>query len=383
MSLALIFPAGLIALTALLLPLLIHLARRSEHRLSEFSALRWLQALPRPRQRLRVEQWPLLSLRLLLLASLALLLAQPVLVGYGRAQAHIAVVPGVDTAQLRASELPPSARRVWLAEGFPALDSAMPATRQAGASLLRELDALLPAAADLTVIVPQHWDGADAQRLQLSRQVHWQVVPGSSPQSASAPRAMPRLQVYADTIEDPALHYLRALQWAWSGRDLAAPLAAATGSVPPAGSVAVWLSRDPLPALLQQWLQQGGQLLVDSRAPLPTALRLSPVWRDAHGNVLLQAAALGNGRVLRFSRELAPAALPQLLEATFAEQLRTHLQAPPAPRLVAAVDYRPQQLPQRWAQPVQALAPWLLIWIALLFVLERIVASAVQRRSMA
>ncbi len=75
MGLSLLFPLGLAALAAWLLPLLIHLARRQESRLTEFAALRWLRAQPRPRQRIRVDEWPLLLLRLLLLALLALLLA--------------------------------------------------------------------------------------------------------------------------------------------------------------------------------------------------------------------------------------------------------------------------------------------------------------------
>src|SRR5690606_38671272 len=40
----LLLPAGLTALTALALPLLIHLARRQQQRPTVFAALRWLQA---------------------------------------------------------------------------------------------------------------------------------------------------------------------------------------------------------------------------------------------------------------------------------------------------------------------------------------------------
>ena len=43
MSLALLLPAGLAALAALLLPLLVHLARRSEQRPTVFAALQWLR----------------------------------------------------------------------------------------------------------------------------------------------------------------------------------------------------------------------------------------------------------------------------------------------------------------------------------------------------
>ncbi|MBC7991570.1 MAG: BatA domain-containing protein, partial [Luteimonas sp.] len=71
MTLSLLLPIGLAALAALLLPLLVHLARRSEQRLVPFAALRWLQAKPQPRRKRRFEEHWLLLLRLLLLAALA------------------------------------------------------------------------------------------------------------------------------------------------------------------------------------------------------------------------------------------------------------------------------------------------------------------------
>ena len=78
---ALLLPAGLAALAALLLPLLLHLARRHEQTPTDFAALRWLRQKPKPRHRIRFDEWPLLLLRLLLLALLALWLAKPVLSG--------------------------------------------------------------------------------------------------------------------------------------------------------------------------------------------------------------------------------------------------------------------------------------------------------------
>ena len=81
MSLGLLLPAALAALGALLMPLLIHLARRSQLVPTPFAALRWLRQAARPQRRVRLEEWPLLLLRLLLLALLALWLARPVLHG--------------------------------------------------------------------------------------------------------------------------------------------------------------------------------------------------------------------------------------------------------------------------------------------------------------
>ena len=55
MSLALLLPLGLIALAGLIVPLLIHLVRQSDHPLIDFPALRWLRESERPRRRLRFE----------------------------------------------------------------------------------------------------------------------------------------------------------------------------------------------------------------------------------------------------------------------------------------------------------------------------------------
>ena len=72
MNFGLLLPAGLAALFALLLPLVLHLTRRTEQQTAMFAALRWLQVLQRPRQRIRLEEWLLLVLRLLLVELLLL-----------------------------------------------------------------------------------------------------------------------------------------------------------------------------------------------------------------------------------------------------------------------------------------------------------------------
>ena len=82
-------------------------------------------AKPKPRHRLRFDEWPLLLLRLLLLVALALLLARPVLFGSASHAPWVAVVPGVDLqAVARAATRQPDARRHWLAPGFPPLGQA-------------------------------------------------------------------------------------------------------------------------------------------------------------------------------------------------------------------------------------------------------------------
>ena len=112
MSLAWLFPAGLAALAALLLPLLIHLARRDQQGPLDFAALRWLRAEPRPRSRLRFDERLLLALRLLLLALLALWLARPALHGVEDRRPFVAIMPGVAAAAMANQALPADARPV-------------------------------------------------------------------------------------------------------------------------------------------------------------------------------------------------------------------------------------------------------------------------------
>ena len=116
MSLGLLLPGALVSLVALLLPLLIHLARRNQQQPLDFAALRWLNRKPKPRRRLRVDDIPLLLLRLLLLALLALWLAQPVRYGASERRTVVAVMPGIDTATVAQQRLPADARKQWLAD---------------------------------------------------------------------------------------------------------------------------------------------------------------------------------------------------------------------------------------------------------------------------
>ncbi|KQR09077.1 MULTISPECIES: BatA domain-containing protein [Xanthomonas] len=396
MNLLLLVPAGLAALAALLLPLLIHLARRSEHRPTDFAALRWLRAVPRPRHRVRLDELPLLLVRLLLLAALALLLAEPALRAHQDARPRIAVSPGVDLAAARALAQPKDAQWVWLAPGFAPIDAkadvATSDDAQAGSpqpvgSLLRELDASLPADAPLSVIVPAQWGVVDAQRVQLSRAVQWQVLPGASPVAATTATVPLRVQAIADDRAAPALRYLRAVHAAWAlpgSLPVSAPADAAPARWTP-GTVVAWLSPTAPPAPVLEWVAAGGQLLLDARTPVPPALAapLQPVL-ETQGQPVLDAAAFGRGRLLRWAAPLQPQQLPALLDAGFPTRLHAALQPPPIPQRALAQTQQPQRGGAiRLTTPPWPLAPWLVGVVLLLFALERWLATAPRRSSAA
>ena len=380
MSPALLLPAALAALAALLLPLLIHLARRSEQRPTDFAALRWLRQRPKPRHRVRFDEWPLLIARLLLLALLALWLARPVLFGSVSETPWVAVMPGVDPARARAAVEDGRARLHWLAPGFPALEQqASPAAAPLPfASLLRQLDAELPAAVKLSVLVPEQLQGADAQRPRLSRTIEWKILPGAMPALNPVAIGAPALTVrYAQDRED-GVRYLRAAANAWqpAATTVAFAAAPATQALPAGARSLVWLAPGPLPAAVDAWIRQGGTALLamDTEYKLPAST--TAYWRDEVGAPLVEGAALGNGHVLRFTRAFGSATLPQLLQPDFPRHLRNVLaERGPAPSRVLAQDYAPVSGGAAYAQPPRDLQPWLALLIAMLLLVERWLAT--------
>ena len=379
MSPALLLPAALAALAALIVPLLIHLARRSEQRPTEFAALRWLRQKPKPRHRIRFDEWPLLWLRLLVVALLALWLARPVLFDSADETQWIAVLPGVDVAQVRASVGETDARVRWLAPGFPELEQQPPTGALPFASLLRQLDAELPEKVALTVFVPEQLQGADAMRPQLSRAVQWKIVPGAMALPKAMPATMPTLAVRHVPERADAVRYLRAAAVSWQATT-SAPTNFSSASIdealPTDAQVLVWLAPGPVPAAVVDWVNKGGTALLDAQAGFKFPTTTSVYWRDAVGAPLVEGETLGEGRVLRFTRPLSAAAMPQVLEADFPTRLRDLLQAPsPAPSRVMARDYAPITGGAAYPQAPRDLQPWLALLIALLLLAERWLAT--------
>ena len=382
MTPALLLPAGLAALGALLVPLLLHLARRSQQQPTMFSALRWLRSQARPQRRIRFEEILLLALRLLLVGLLALWLARPALMGEGEPSRVLAVVPGVEAAPAQAL-VEGMDSLVWLAPGFPELALPAPTGPVPVASLLRELDSQLPPGAELVVAVPARLEGMDAQRPVLSRGVAWRVLPGAMEARAPFEPEPPVLQVRVGTDADGPLRYLRAAALAWHNADglsdatfqLAAPQSPVTGDAP-----LLWLQAGQLPAQVIEWVEAGGTALLAAGAEAPAPVATVPVWTSATGEPLVEGGRLGRGRLLRFTRPLQPAAMPELLEADFPAQLRAVLEGgPPAPGSVAAVDHVPQAGAPAWPPAPLDLRPWLALLIALVVLVERWVATGPRR----
>lgn len=382
MSVGLLAPAALATLVALLLPLLLHLARRDATRPTPFAALRWLRERPKPRRRLRFDDWPLLLVRLLLLALLALWLAWPVLHGETAPARWTVVVPGVADGALPPIEEGAPAPR-WLAPGFPEVGrDAVPADSGASvASLLRELDMTAPVGTALTVLVPDTVDGADGSRIVLSRPVDWRIVAGDATGTDATPILPPRLDVFGIAADDPALRVLRAVARAWRPDDADALRIANADDAPRADAIAVWWGASAPPAALLAG-RAGRVLLLGPDVPRDD-IDWQPLQQTADGAPLFERGSCADGVCLRFAQAVDPATMPGLLDPAFPSRLRDLLQPPPAPRRIAAADLTPATGADAWTPTPRDLRPWWALLVALAFALERWMAAAPRRNQAA
>lgn len=397
MSLALLFPAGLLALGALLVPLLLHLARRSEHRAIDFSALRWLSARTRPRRRLRLVEHGLLLMRLMLIAALALLMAGPMMTGGVRSRSWTLVAPGVSLTSVSPAAQDDNSERRWLAPGFPPLDQPRPAGDVPVGSLLRELDARLPRSSEMTVWVPRELAGLDGSGIELARSVRWRIAPGDA-MAAASPAVIPEpFAVRLDPGRETALAYLRAAWQAWwhdpavaiAKRVDARPLtdiSSSSGIPPNRNGTLVWLRPGELPLAVRNWILAGGTILMEPHTKVPLSFELAAVaWRDDDGRPLARAVRSGRGRVVRLEAPLDASALPGLHDGSFAAVLRELLhprEAVPARALARDVEPTSNAAMRRSGVPMPReldIEAWLTWLIAAGFVLERFIATAARR----
>jgi len=373
----LLIPFGLAALAAVAVPLVIHLRRRTEEVPVDFAALRWLDALPRPRSKLRFDELLLLALRLLLIVLLGLLLARPAVLGWEGAEPRILVAPGVDPAAARAVA-GPDADLHWAAPGFPAVEGPMPPARGQVSSLIRQFDAELPPETSLTILVPPVLDGVDAEPLRLTRKVTWRIVAGAKGNAEPAAPASPALAVRYASDDQAALRYFRAAASAWN--DTPRFEAQSDGDLPPRETVLVWLKPGRVPQAVIDRVSQGGTALLSEAAEVAMPATTTALWRDDIGNTLVEGAPLGSGRLMRFTRPLEPAAMPALLAPDFAARLRDLVTSPaPPPGRVNAAAFAPRAGVTPYPQPPRELSAWLGVLIALVFLAERLLATRARR----
>jgi hypothetical protein len=316
-------------------------------------------------------------LRLLLIVLLALLLARPAVLGWEDKGPRFIAAPGVDPGAARTA-VGPDADISWIAPGFPGIDTPAPDTPAQISSLIRQFDAELPPGAALTILVPPVLEGVDAAPLRLTRKVTWRIVESEASPAEPAAPVSPALSVRYAEEQGGAVRYFRAAAEAWS--ETSRFDANTDAALPPQGSVLVWLTPGPVPQGVTDWINAGGTALLGNTAEVAMPAASQPLWSDAAGRTLVEGGPMGAGRVMRFTRPLAPAAMPDLLAPDFAATLRD-LVAPPAPppAQVSAAVFAPTADATPFALPPRELTSWLGVLIALVFLAERLLATRRRR----
>ena len=325
---------SLLPLLALLVPLAIHLWNRRPGREVAVGSLRWLTAGANRRLRnLRLEQWPLLLLRLLLLVGLVGALAGPAWLPrrtLGRGQ--ILVAPALAGSPALATERPhlDSLRRRgyqlrWLAPGLPRISRAAWRADSLGvpADSSRAQDHSLHTpdfyaerirlAADslagqpLLALTPGTLRGNGGTRQPLPAGVTWRVLPLATQATW--------LQAASGTPDSLRLLLGRGNEAQATFRTVRVARPAAGGQVPVPGLGAVRYQ----PATSSQAAQLRTQ--ADPAAVLVTPAPLR-VW------VVAPAAQAAEARVLRAALRAAALGLPGRLDLTVAAAPPDTAQAP-------------------------------------------------------
>lgn len=353
------WPLGLAALATLLVPILIHLARRRPEHPIRVGSLRHLSAGLAPRRaRSRISEPWLLAARMLLLATLAAFLARPFI--------RRAPLPNAPVSLLLVpSALPEDSLRLL----FPASDSLL----AAGAELRRlpmadlwseiaELDADLPDGSSLAVAAPLHLRVAGS-RPAIRSTVSLHRLPSAA--SFALP-ARPR-ESLSVTIAADSSHRIAAERAAAAFRAVAElrgdSLVLTEGAALPVGeSWIVWLAdSEPTPAHLAA-VRAGATLFTGAGG------------ETAHAGGAVTIEPLARGRIITASWLETPSldgSFPELIAQTWPEPSAL---APTetAPRRISNRQLLPERAaPPRTTEPRTELGRALLAFAFVLFLLER------------
>ena len=351
------WPLGLAALVALLVPILIHLARQRPRRPVLVGTLRHLPdaAAPRRARSQVVEPW-LLALRMLILAVLALIVAQPFVGAPTPAAAprSLLVLPaGFEDDSLRVL--------------LPAADSLLATGHEIRRlpmadfwSELSELDAGLPSGSSIAVVAPAALPVAGARPAVRSAVTLHRFEPNDEGEPhAAGPRSF-HVRIVADSSNRiAAARHAAAFRAVAELRGDSLVL----NGAPALDGWIVWLADSaPTPGVLED-VQDGATLLTSAGGPEPASA-------DAIG-----VEPLGRGRILRTSLAGNPP-----VDATFAELIARIWPDPAslAPAQPARLRISTNQLLPAFAsadgQPVASrtsIGNLLLAAVSVLFLLER------------
>ncbi|WP_308364400.1 MULTISPECIES: BatA domain-containing protein [unclassified Microbulbifer] len=362
-------------LCALAIPLLVHLLQRNASREITFAAVHWLRQKPQFTKHLLLREKWLLLLRMLLLALLVLMLAQPLLQRDGITSPDLLLVdPRIEHGQLETflQENPGFASVLWLQpEPVP-----VTAPRPQAPDLWKTLSGLADAGefrrAHILLRSAENPSGHGA--LRISPHWQWHALENANTEN-SAP--LPRL-----ALLDEGPPWLEAALRQLRETELPQLELQKLDTIDSVGATEQdWLIYDTagaLPAALREFIRDGGLLITDRRVQPADEMPFVEVADDGS----LQSAALGRGSWLRYGRDWHsedffrhPDLPEKLWQQWFAQdwalQTRSRglwsVTAPPGIAIPESKVGRSRLVPMEH---------WLLLAFVLLLALERTVALA-------
>lgn len=379
-------PMALWALTAMAIPIAIHLFSHYRGKKQPFAAVRFIPTAPAEQLRdIRLTERLLLLVRCLLLALLALLLAQPQWAATPLGDARSVLLSprafanagrsAIQQAQAIAAQQQTQAR--WLATDFPLLnDQPTPPVTSPAWSLLAELQNDIDPNTELTVLVAD--DPAETlwRKPDFIHSIDWQTVADSAP---PAPAPMPvAIAASGQRFEDErhVRAALNALQTAGYVTVLDDPADA---------RLIITLDDAPCPANERSWRlcdSNGAQAATSvhhfDQQPFDILAVASvsdhALLEDAAGNAL--AFALRDNKQLIFASRFHPDHASIVGSRYFPDLLKLFIDAVPAARNSnAATGEQTIQVTN-----TSSILPWLALIAMLLWLLERWMARPGTKR---
>jgi hypothetical protein len=396
-------PLWLAGLSALTVPVALHLWSRRGGRPIRVGSIRLLAGSPPATRRSWIIQDPLLlALRCTVLAALALALARPFWTSKASKTRSVALVA---REVVDREALVDSLRQAGLAVSVMEADAGRTPNLW---TALRRADRTASPGTRLVVFAPDRLRYFAGERPTLHSHVEWHTrADVRSSEAAPRPPAARTVVVFADpTRQDDARYMIAALAAVGDATGIVAVVSnhiASADAVPGSADWIVWLSERAIPEPVLQQLRRGAVLLADAGAapaqrhrsriltgPQPSdvwtarAVRAThggaPVWMDGTGAPLLTVTSEGRGRFYRFNSRFFPAWSDLVLRPDFPMAMARlwsgadSLRATPDDRRITVSQLLPAEEPSAPIPPgMPRHSLFVPLWIAavLAFLLER------------
>jgi len=340
--LGLLAPGWLLGLTAVSIPLALHLWSRRGGRPIRVGSIRLLLGAPLATRRSWAVQDPaLLLIRSAVLAVLALALAGPYWAPRIASTSRWALVADdVAGRNVLVDSLARAGLVVYPADSSPALEPP-----QNLWAVLSDADHAAPPGTRFDLFAPQRLRYFRGVRPAIGAPVEWHARGAAgSPSSGPVTRAAARLvTMFVDASRTDDARYVRAAIEA-AGQATGIPAIVTMGTAGGPADWIVWLSSRPVPATVLERIHRGATLLTDAGSAPPSDHRSrillvdrpadawlarrsdeadsgASLWSDGSGRPLLTVAREGAGLHYRFHGRFHPAWSELVLRAAFPEAL--------------------------------------------------------------